>query len=445
MAVRLIDSLATTAELAGVFSDQSLLRAMLDFEVALALVEARSGIVPQAAADAISATANTAAFDVPALARESLRAATLAIPLVGALTEKVRARDASAAGFVHWGATSQDVADTALMLLLKRTETLLAADLKRLESALRVLAEKHKSTVMLGRTLMQPAPPTTFGLKAAGWLGAVRRGHKHLNSSFKQALLVQFGGASGTLASLGENGMEVGRALAQELALGFAEAPWHTQRDRLAVLMCSCGILTGSLGKMARDICLLAQAEVAEAAEPGGEGRGGSSTMPHKRNPVGCALALGSAERVPGLVATFLSAMVQEGERGIGGWHAEWPTVAAVIQATGLAISSMAEVAEGLKIEEDRMRANISATHGVVFAERAMMLLAKKIGRDVAYKLVVEATRQSVVQGRNLVDVLSEMPDALQHIGLEGLRDLEVPEKYLGVAEQFRNNLVSAK
>jgi 3-carboxy-cis,cis-muconate cycloisomerase len=445
MAVRLIDSLATTAELAGVFSDQSLLRAMLDFEVALALVEARSGILPQAAADAIAATAQTAAFDVPALARESLRAATPAIPLVQALTEKVRARDPSAAGFVHWGATSQDVADTALVLLLKRTQTVLASDLKRLESALQVLAEKHKNTVMLGRTLMQPAPPTTFGLKAAGWLGAVRRSRKHLISSFEAALLLQFGGASGTLASLGEDGMEVGRALAQELGLGWAEAPWHTQRDRLALVVCSCGILTGSLGKMARDISLLAQAEVAEAAEPGGEGRGGSSTMPHKRNPIGCALALGSAQRVPGLVATFLSAMVQEDERGLGGWHAEWPTMAAVIQATGLALSSMAEVAEGLKIEEARMRANIGATRGTVFAERAMMLLAKKVGRDVAHKLVTEATRQSLVQSRNLIDVLREMPDAIRHLGLEGLRDLEVPEKYLGVAEQFRNNLVSVK
>jgi 3-carboxy-cis,cis-muconate cycloisomerase len=258
-------------------------------------------------------------------------------------------------------------------------------------------------------------------------------------------LLLQFGGASGTLASLGEEGMEVGRALAQELGLGWAEAPWHTQRDRLAVVVCSCGILTGSLGKMARDISLLAQAEVAEAAEPGGEGRGGSSTMPHKRNPIGCAMALGSAQRVPGLVATFLSAMVQEGERGLGGWHAEWPTMAAVIQATGLALSSMAEVAEGLKIEEARMRANIGATHGAVFAERAMMLLAKKMGRDVAHKLVTEATRQSLVQGRNLSDVLREMPDAIRHLGLEGLRDLEVPEKYLGVAEQFRNDLVSVK
>jgi 3-carboxy-cis,cis-muconate cycloisomerase len=445
MAVRLIESLATTAELAEVFSDESVLRAVLDFEVALARSEAHSGILPQAAADAISITAETAAFDVPVLAHDALRAGTLTIPLVKALTEAVRASAPFAAGFVHWGATSQDVADTALVLLLKRTQAIFESDLLRLECALHLLAEKHKNTVMLGRTLMQPAPPITFGLKAAGWLGAVRRSRKHLHGSFKEALVVQFGGASGTLASLGGHGMDVGRVLAEELELDLPDAPWHTHRDRLAVLVCSCGILTGSLGKMARDISLLAQAEVAEASESDGQGRGGSSTMPHKRNPTGCSLALGSAQRVPSLVATFLSSMVQEHERAVGGWHAEWPTIAAVMQATGLAIASMAEVAEGLKVEEARMRANIDATHGAVFAERAMMLLAKKIDRDVAHKLMKEATQQSIAQGRNLVDVLSEMPVAMQHIGLETLHDLEVPEQYLGVAEQFRNNLLSAK
>ena len=445
MAVRLIESLATTAELAEVFSDESVLRAMLDFEVALARSQANCGMIPQAAADAISATANSAAFDVPALAHDALRAGTLTIPLVKALTEIVRASDPSAAGFVHWGTTSQDVADTALVLLLKRIRTIFESDLLRLEGALHRLAEKHQDTVMLGRTLMQPAPPITFGLKAAGWLGAVRRSRKHLQDSFEQALVVQFGGASGTLASLGGHGVDVGRGLAQELELDFPDAPWHTHRDRLAVLVCSCGILTGSLGKIARDISLLAQAEVAEAWEPEGQGRGGSSTMPHKRNPTGCSIALGSAQRVPGLVATFLSAMVQEHERAVGGWQAEWPTIAAVMQATGLAIASMAEVVEGLKVEEARMRANIDATQGAIFAERAMMLLARKIDRDVAHKLMREATQQSVAQGRSLVDVLSEMPVAVQHIGLKTLHDLAVPEQYLGVAEQFRNNLLSVK
>jgi 3-carboxy-cis,cis-muconate cycloisomerase len=444
MPVRLIESLATTAELAEVFSDESVLRAMLDFEVALAGAEARAGVVPQTAAEAIAKAAQAETFDITALAHDALRAGTLAIPLVKALTEKVRATNSSAAGFVHWGATSQDVADTALVLLLKRAQTIFESDLTRLETALETLAEKHKNTVMLGRTLMQPAPPITFGLKAAGWLGAIRRSRKRLDSIFKEALVIQFGGASGTLASLGEHGIFIGQEIAKELGLGLPDAPWHTHRDRLAALVCSCGILTGSLGKIARDISLLMQSEVAEASEPGGEGRGGSSTMPHKRNPTGCSIALASAQRVPGLVATFLSAMVQEHERAVGGWQAEWPTVAVVIQATGLAISSMAEVAEGLKVDETRMRANVDATHGAIFAERAMMLLAKKMGRDVAHKLMEEATQKSVAQGRHLIEVLRGMPEVVQHID-ETLQDLEVPEKYLGVAEQFRLNLLSAK
>jgi 3-carboxy-cis,cis-muconate cycloisomerase len=445
MPVRLIESLATSAELAAVFSDESVLRAMLDFEVALAGAEARAGVVPQTAAEVIAKVAQAETFDITALAHDALRAGTLAIPLVKALTEKVRVTDSSATGFLHWGATSQDVADTALVLLLKRAQTIFESDLSRLETALRTLAEKYKNTVMLGRTLMQPAPPITFGLKAAGWLGAVCRSRNRLDFSFKEALVVQFGGASGTLASLDENGVLIGQDIAKELGLGFPDAPWHTHRDRLAALVCSCGILTGSLGKMARDISLIMQSEVGEASEPGGEGRGGSSTMPHKRNPTGCSIALASAQRVPGLVATFLSAMVQEHERALGGWQAEWPTIAAVIQATGLAISSMAEVAEGLKVDETRMRANIDATHGAIFAERAMMLLAKKMGRDVAHKLMEEATQKSVAQGRHLVEILRGMPEVVQHIDDETLQDLEVPEKYLGVAEQFRLNLLSAK
>ncbi|HZR56594.1 MAG TPA: 3-carboxy-cis,cis-muconate cycloisomerase [Terriglobales bacterium] len=445
MPVRLIESLATTTELAEVFSDESVLRAMLDFEVALARAEAHADVIPHQAAETIATAAKTEAFDIAALAHDALRAGTLAIPLVKALTEKVCVNDSLTAGFVHWGATSQDVADTALVLLLKRAQTIFDTDLARLEAGLRRLSEQHKNTVMLGRTLMQPAPPITFGLKAAGWLGAVRRNRKRLGSSFKETLVVQFGGASGTLASLGDNGISIGQGIAKELGLAFSEAPWHTHRDRLAALVCSCGVLTGSLGKMARDISLLMQAEVAEASEPGGEGRGGSSTMPHKRNPTGCSIALASAQRVPGLVATFLYTMVQEHERAVGGWQAEWPTVAAVIQATGLAISSMVEVAEGLKVDKTRMRANIDATRGAIFAERAMMLLAEKIGRDGAHKLMEEATQKSIAQGRQLAEVLRGMPQVVQHIDNEILGELELPEKYLGAAEQFRLNLLATK
>jgi 3-carboxy-cis,cis-muconate cycloisomerase len=444
MPARLIESLATTEALAELFSDKPVLQALLDFEVALARAQARLGIVPQTAVEAIAAAAKADTFEPSTLSRDMLRAGTPGIPLVKALTERVRERNLAAAGFVHWGATSQDVADTALVLLLKRAQPILASDLKRLEGALRRLAVQHGKTVMLGRTLLQPAPPVTFGLKAAGWLGAMQRSQRTLNASFAAALVVQFGGASGTLAALGEQGIAVGRELAVELGLALPEAPWHSQRDRLAALVCACGVLTGSLGKMARDVSLLMQGEVSEAAEPGGEGRGGSSTMAHKRNPIGCAVTLAAAQRVPGLVATFLSTMVQEHERGVGGWQAEWPTVTAVIQATGLAAASMAEVAEGLGVDQTRMRSNIEATHGVIFAERAMMLLGRKVGRDTAHQLLEKATRKSVEEGRRLADVLSEMPEVSRHLDAAVLRSLEVPEQYLGVADEFRERLLAS-
>ena len=443
MAARLIESLATTDAFAELFSDASVLEAMLEFEAALARAQAHVGMVPRVAADAITAAAKPEGFDPVQLAKDGLRAGALPIPLVKALTERVRASDPAAAGFVHWGATSQDVADTALVLLLKRAQPILESDLARLERSLQRLAETHGGTVMLGRTLLQAAPPTTFGLKAAGWLGSVRRGRARVQSRFREALLLQFGGATGTLASLGQNGDSVGRELAKELGLGFPDAPWHTQRDRLAALMCACGVLTGSLGKMARDISLLMQTEVAEAAEPSGPGRGGSSTMPHKRNPSGCVVTLAAANRAPGLVATFLSAMVQEHERAAGSWQSEWPTVAALMQATGVAAASMAEVTEGLSVDGARMRANIEATKGIIFAERAMMLLGEKLGRDAAHKLLEEATQRSVTQGRHLYEVLGEMPEVSRHLDRETLKKLESPEEYLGSADAFRMRLLS--
>ncbi len=432
MAGRLIESLATTEAFAELFSDASVLQAMLDFEVGLARSQARVGIIPTAAADTIAVSAKPEDFDPVQLAKDGLLAGALPIPFVKALTERVRASDAAAAGFVHWGATSQDVADTELVLLLKKARTLLESDLSQLEDALTRLAESHAHTLMLGRTLLQAAPPITFGLKAAGWLGSIRRSRARLSSAFGEALILQFGGATGTLASLGQHGIAVGRELAKELELGFPDAPWHTHRDRLAALICACGVLTGALGKMARDISLLMQNEVGESSEPGGPGRGGSSTMPHKRNPSGCVVALCAANRVPGLVASFLSGMVQEHERAVGAWQAEWPTVAALMQATGAAVSSMREVAEGLSVDEARMRANIEATRGVIFAERAMMLLGEKVGRDAAHKLLDRATRQSVTQGRRLHEVLSEMTEVSRHLDAATLRSIEVPEEYLG-------------
>jgi 3-carboxy-cis,cis-muconate cycloisomerase len=440
MSLRLFDSLATTEPLADLFSDASMLSAMLRFEVALARVEARLGVIPTSAATAIERAADPAAFDSAAVARDARMSGTITQPLVQMLTARVRAWDPLAATFVHWGATSQDVSDTALILCLARAADILSADHTRLTAGLRRLSDEHAGTVMLARTLTQPAPPITLGLKAAGWYGAVSRTGTRMAETFHDACVLQFGGASGTLAALGPQGSAVADALARELTLPLPDAPWHAHRDRLAALMASCGIYVGALGKIARDVALLMQFEVGEASEPGG----GSSTMPHKRNPAGCAVALAAATRVPGQVASFLSGMPQEHERGLGNWHAEATTVVSVVQATGSALSAIAEVIDTLRVDAARMRANISATNGLVFAERAVMLLAPKLGREAAGRHIEDAMNTAAREGQSFLTALGAIPDVSAALSATELISLDSPEAYLGSAEEFRQRLLGS-
>jgi 3-carboxy-cis,cis-muconate cycloisomerase len=422
MFTRLVESLAATERLSAVFSDASVLQAMLDFEAALARAEAHCGVIPASAAASIADVARAEGFDFAELARLSQRAGTPAIPMVKMLTARVHAASPESVGFVHWGATSQDVSDTSLLLLLRKVKGILAADHESVLAALRALSDRHAATVMLGRTLLQPAAPVTFGLKAAGWCAAVRRGWDRVSSRFDEALCLQFGGASGTLAALENRGLAVSEALASELALRLPDGPWHGYRDRLAALMAALSIYTATLGKIALDVALLMQFEVGEAAEPGGDGRGGSSSMPHKRNPTACTLVLASAKRVPGLLADFVAAMVQEHERAAGGWQAEWPIVYGIVQSAGVALENMVELAGGLTVDVDRMRANIERTRGAVFAERAVLILAPDLGREAARRKVEAALQDTGMP-----------PD------LPGLR---TPEEYLGSAEEFRRRLL---
>ncbi len=422
MFTRLVESLAATEALSSVFSDASILQAMLDFEAALARAEACCRVIPSSAAAKIADAARAEAFDIAELTRLSLRAGTPTIPLVRMLTARVRAADGDAAHFVHWGATSQDVVDTALVLLLRRCRDILKHDHDRLVASLRRLADDHAGTVMLARTLLQPAPPIPFGLKAAGWYAALRRGWERVSSRFEEARCLQFGGASGTLAALGDRGLDVSQALAAELDLNLPDAPWHGHRDRLGALLAALSIYTATLGKMALDIALLMQFEVGEASEPESDGRGGSSAMPHKRNPTGCMLALAAAKRTPGLVADFIAAMVQEHERALGGWQTEWPLVQGIVQSAGVALESMAEVAQGLRIDPARMRSNIAATKGAVFAEKAVILLAAELGMEAARNQVEEALRETGAP--------------------PGIPGLDQPDAYLGSADVFRRRLL---
>jgi 3-carboxy-cis,cis-muconate cycloisomerase len=440
MTGRIVDMLSTTEPLAEVFSDVSVIQAMLDVEAALARVEGRLGIIPPEAAGAIAAAASAGTFDAAALAREGRRSGTLVAPLVAALTGRVRATDANAARFVHWGATSQDIADTALVRLIGRARARMAPDHAQLSNALRVLSDRHAADVMLGRTLLQAAPPITFGLKAAAWLAGVGRGWSRLSAAVAEVSVVQFGGASGTLAALADRGLLVAEALARELDLACPEAPWHTYRDRLAAVVSACGIYTGLLGKVARDISLLMQTEVGEAAESGG----GSSTMPHKQNPAGCALVLAAAARLPGLVSASVAGLVQEHERSAGAWHAEWPTSSEAVQTTGAALSAMAAVVAGLTVDPRRMRANLDATNGEIFAERVMMLAGPALGRDAAHAMLQDVVARSRAAREPIGRVLRATPELARVLSKEDLETIDDPAAYLGVAEALRRRLLAS-
>jgi 3-carboxy-cis,cis-muconate cycloisomerase len=284
---------------------------------------------------------------------------------------------------------------------------------------------------------MQHALPTTFGLKAAGWLDAMLRHQERLAELRARVLALQFGGAAGTLASLGDKGMQVASALAEDLRLALSDTPWHTQRDRVAEAAAALGMLTGTLGKMARDISLLMQTDVAEAAEPAAEGRGGSSTMPHKRNPVGCAAALTVAARAPALVSTMLTGMVQEHERALGGWQAEWDTLPEIVQLTAGALQQMRQVASGLTVDAARMRDNLNATHGQIMAEAVTLALGGKIGRMAAHQLVEQACHTAAKSGRHLRQVLALEPAIGAQLSSDELDRLLDPSNYLGQAAVF--------
>ena len=428
----LLARLFGSPEASAAFGDRARLQGMLDFEAALARAEARTGVIPAAAAEAIARRCRAELFDVAALAEGTAKAGNPAIPLIAALTSQVAEGDASAARYVHRGATSQDAMDTGLVLQLRQVAAVLREDLDRLSTALAGRAEEHKTTLLAGRTLLQHATPVTLGMKMAGWLDAVERHAARLPELLSRALVLQLGGAAGTLAALGGKGLEVAEALASDLGLRMPAIPWHAQRDRIAEFATFLGLLTGTLGKIARDVSLLMQTEVGEAFEPAAEGRGGSSTMPQKRNPVSAAVALAAAARVPGLVATLLSAMVQEHERGLGGWHAEWETLPELCVLAAGALRQTVETIEGLEVDPARMRANLEATRGRILAEAASMALAARVGRSQAHEIVERASRRAAESGRQLRDVLAEDPAAMKHLPPKELAEVFDPGNWLG-------------
>ena len=421
-------------ETTSCLSDRARLQAMLDVEAALADAEAELGVVPRSSVAAIRGAARAELYDAAAIAADARQAGNLAIPLVRALTRQGAASDPDAARYVHWGATSQDIIDTALVLQLRAAVAPIVAHLLAAERAAARLARTYVATPMAGRTWLQQATPITFGLKAAGWLDALDRQRLALATALEHASVLQFGGASGTLASLGDQGSAVAARLAAMLELQAPDIPWHAHRDRLARLACALGIVCGVLGKIARDIALLSQTEIGEVAEAQG---GGSSTMPNKQNPVRASVALAAAARAPGLVATMLVAMPQEHERGLGGWQAEWPVLPELVALTAGAARAIAEALTTLQVRPERMRANLEATRGLAQAEAVSMTLARSMGRRDAHARVEEASRRAVADDISLAEALAADAEVTRHLSPDQIERRLEPASYLGEARTF--------
>jgi 3-carboxy-cis,cis-muconate cycloisomerase len=426
------------------FDDRAHLQGMLDFEAALARAESRAGMIPDEAASAIGAACKADLYDPGAIATAAARSGNTAIPLVKALTAQVAQNDSDAARWVHWGATSQDALDTGLVLQCRSALAVLLEQWGRLEGALAALAERHAATPQIGRTWMQHAVPISFGLKAATWLSQAMRVGDRLREVSASVTVLQFGGAAGTLASLGDQGLVVAELLARELDLDLPDIPWHGQRDRLCEVAGALGLAAGTLGKIARDISLLGQTEIGEVAEAAEPGKGGSSTMPHKRNPVGCAVALAASQRVPPLVATMLAAQTGEHERSLGPWQAEWETLPEIFRLVGGSLRNMVEATAHLDVHPERMTENINATKGLVLAEAVTMALGQRIGRARAHELVEQASHRAIAQSQPLIEVLSAEPEVTRHLDGSDLHQIMDPAGYLGQSGQFTQRVLAS-
>jgi 3-carboxy-cis,cis-muconate cycloisomerase len=436
---RLFAGLFARGEVAVQTSDGAVLHAMVAVELALLRALVTAGVAPaRVAEDLPAAAALTHAIDLDELGRSAGEKGTPVPALVRALREQLGEHPAAA--YLHRGATSQDVVDTALMLVARKALTTILADLGAASEAAAALAARHRGTVQPGRTLLQQAVPVTFGLKAAGWLSALDEARAGLAAIAEHGLALQFGGAVGTLASLGDEGLGVAQALADELGLTLPPLAWHTNRTRPARLASASAVALGVAGKIARDVVLLAQTEVLEASEAAGDGRGGSSTMPHKRNPVGAVAILACAQRGPGLAATILAAMTHEQERAAGAWQAEWEPLLELLTLTGSAALTLRDLLEGLDVDPERMRRNLELTGGLMMSESLVAALGDTLGRPRAQELVEQAAR-APGSLRETLEGMPEVTGALDGAALDAALD---PRNYLGVSEALIERALAA-
>jgi 3-carboxy-cis,cis-muconate cycloisomerase len=427
-------------EVSDLLSDVALVRALVEVEVALARAQARIGVIPASAADAIGKVTTTD-IDIAALTHGTIRSGFPIIALVQELRKRV---SAEAAPFVHWGATTQDIMDTACVLQWRATIKLMRQRLGAIGHDLSALADKHRATLLAGRTHGQQALPITFGLKVAAWLAPLIRHRERLEEIERRLLVVQFGGAAGTLAALDDKGLAVTSEFAKELSLGLPAMPWHAQRDSLVEFAGWLSLVTGSLGKMAQDIILMAQTEVGEIGESGEAGRGGSSTMPQKSNPITSELIVAAARMNASLLAALHHAQIQEHERATHGWQVEWLSLPQMIMLTGGALKHAAYLAQNLQVDGAAMLSNITRAHDVILAEAAVFALAKAMTRAQAEELVKKACAVAVAEKRPLIEVVKKLAADSIKEGEIDWQALAKPENYLGETKKIIDQVLKS-
>ena len=442
--MRLLDGFFRSPSVEPLFSDTATVQAILDFEAALARAQAQAGIIPASTQAAIVAQCRAELFDLEALAQAMPSAGNLAIPLLKQLNALVGKSSPEAARYIHFGATSQDALDTALVLQLRAATRELLSDIEAIIAALAKLSSDHRATLLVARTWLQHALPTTFGYVTAGWLDAMLQHRARLQWLLANALVLQFGGAAGTLAALGSRGLSVTQHLAAELRLPQPRLPWHSSRERMGEVASALALLCGTLAKVARDLSLYMQTEVAELSEPPAAGRGGSSTMPHKQNPVATAAILASALRVPALASSVLSGMHGEFQRSVGRWQAEWELLPEIASLTAGAACQLAVLLPGIAVHKERMRANLELTNGLIYAEAISLALSEKLNRASAHKLVEAACRRAQSEGTHLREILSSDREVSSILDAAALKSLFEPANYLGSADVFIDSVLSA-
>lgn len=429
-----------TAEMREIFTDEALVGRYIEAEVALARAQARLGVVPQDAAQAIEAAAKSITIDYDKLRRETEIVGYPILPLVHQLS----AAAGEAGGFVHWGATTQDIMDTANVLQIRAALTIVARDLREVRDILKAMARKYRDTPMAGRTHLQQALPVTFGYKAAVWLSSIDRHIERVDQALPRILLGEFSGAAGTLASVGEGGLDMQKLFCEELGLHQPSITWHVARDGIAEAVTLLGLITGTLGKIATDVMLLSSSEFGEVAEPFVPGRGASSTMPQKRNAISSELMLAAAKAVRQHVATMLDGMIHDLERATGPWHVEWASLPESFLLTASSLANAKFMLGGLVVHEKRMLENLDLTHGLIVAEAVMMAAAPKLGRQHAHDVVYDACRKAIEGGGKLADILAEVPEITEALGgKDAIRRHCDPANYLGLCGPMVDRVLS--